>query len=132
MIEVYRYETGSVIRGYKDNLERQYRRRRVIPIDEKLKYRDNKLYKSKRQLKRLLYANTDELDQFITLTFADRDIDQIDEAYKYFVKFKDRLRKQSETFRYIMVYNYQEDNTIHFHMLCDLDISQSELSNAWG
>lgn len=128
--EVYHYE-NTLLKGYDDKLDRQYRSRRTIPTKEKLQHRENKINQSKKQLRRLLHANYKDMDNFITLTF-NKPICDIQEAKEYFVKFKDRVRKQmTDKFKYIAVFNYQECGRVHFHVLCNLSVYQYELDNLW-
>ena len=131
VIEFYDYKEGY-LKGYQDSVRGPRRDREEITIKEQLENRKSKLNSKKKRLKRLIHANKDNLKRFVTLTFEE-DVTDMNVAKKRLDRFKDKIRYNYRSFKYIIVFNYQENGRLHFHILWDLPyIEQDELVELWG
>ena len=91
------------------------------------------LIRSKIRLRRLINANIEEWDKFITLTFADN-ITDVSYANDEFRKFKQRLKyRMDKKLKYVTVIQYQKRGAIHYHILLNCDyIPHKKLESIWG
>ena len=95
------------------------------PITEKLEKKQkakSSLSRTRNEMRRKINANP-ELLTFLTLTFREN-ITEVKEANKIFNRFIVRMRKQRPDFKYIAVIEFQKRGAVHYHLLCDLDISE--------
>jgi len=126
VVETYEFER-EVSFGYKGYGGRDFRKR--IPD---LKHRKQTLFKARRTIYRLSFANFTRQDKFITLTFTEN-ISDITFANKQFKQFIQKLRHRYGDFRYLAVYQFQDRDVIHYHILANLPyIPQTELHKLWA
>jgi len=152
-IEVYHYLTKNVVRGYKRK-ERKINKTKkekknnlsygtwsideiVVELDrqEEAKKAEEKqktefsVQRTKKSIKRLANANQ-QLDKFLTLTFAESTTD-LKEANKLFHLAMKRIMHKHKDFAYIAVVEYQKDvdyygrkkekgGSVHYHLLCNI------------
>lgn len=89
--------------------------------------------------RRLVTANFGNDDLFVTLTFRDgavTDVTDVQECYKAFRRFRERLRRRYPDMRALVVPEFQDANgrgAVHYHMICNLTyIPHDELTELWG
>ncbi|MNQ94388.1 hypothetical protein D3C85_1099040 [compost metagenome] len=63
--------------------------------------------------------------KFITLTFKEN-IDDLEQANKYFKAFIRKLKKDCKDFQYLAVIEFQKRGAIHYHMLCNMPYMRVE------
>lgn len=109
-----------------------------IKTDEKYTRKERTINRTKRDLKRLIYANIGqykELDKFITLTFKEKPTR--DEVMNKFKQFNRRLKAQYKNYdyEYIAVVEQGTKNTKRLHLHCLFFglpyIPQEELQAIW-
>jgi len=133
VIEVYNYSEKQIKREVREPQMSS----RIASEEEKKEYAKKNGYKRKRAIRRLINANSDVLEKFFTLTFAEN-VQSIDKAYYELKKFKVRLKYYLEKnydkeFKYVVVIEFQERGAVHFHMLCNLPYIKAEvLQDIWG
>ena len=91
--------------------------------------RKQTLRDSRNLVRRLALMNFGSGDSFITLTYAEnmQDIEKADDDFKKFMK---RFRYKYGDINYIAVREFQKRGAIHFHVICDLkltDVSESAI-----
>ena len=83
-------------------------------------------------VRRLIAANFGGGDKFITLTFREN-LQDVQEAYRAWKAFRERLRRRWPEFRAVAVVEFQKRGAVHYHMICDLPyVRQEELEALWG
>lgn len=98
--------------------EENYSRRSEVGVVE---YKN--LLRSRIQLERLIKANEDTWNTFITLTFADN-VKDIVEANKKFNIWRTYIKRFKVNFKYVCVPEYQKRGAVHYHLLTNLDIDK--------
>ena len=78
------------------------------------------------QCQRLAKANINDWKTFITLTFA-KNITDIDSANKRFRYFIDKVQRIKKDLKYLCITEFQKRGAIHYHLLCNIDISDTSL-----
>ncbi|MGM2623002.1 rolling circle replication-associated protein [Bacillus cereus group sp. Bce039] len=100
--------------------------------NEVVKRRGDNLNKTRRELRRLINANTDTLDKFITLTFKEN-VTDVDEAHKHFRGFVKRMRRKRPDFQYACVVEFQKRGAVHYHLLSNLKyMKKADLAAIWN
>lgn len=108
-----------------------------IKINEEYTRQERTINRTKRDLKRLIYANIGqykETDKFITLTFKDEPTR--DEVFAKFKQFNRRLKnKYNYDYQYVAVIERGTKNTKRLHLHCLFFglpyIAQRELQDIW-
>jgi len=90
------------------------RKRGVKAVDTAEENIRRRIYRVKRDIKRLALAN--QLYRLMTLTFREN-VTDVDEADRYFNKYMYALRVRGYKLEYIMVRERQERGAIHYHVL---------------
>jgi hypothetical protein len=95
--------------------------------------------RSKMQLRRIVLSNFENMDKFVTLTFRDgavSDVQNVKECNGAFDKFIKRLRRKYGDFRYCRVIEFQDTNgrgAVHYHCIMTLPyVRYEELGDTWG
>lgn len=87
---------------------------------------EKNIIRSKLQCQRLAKANINDWKTFITLTFA-KNITDIDSANKRFRYFIDKVQRIKKDLKYLCITEFQKRGAIHYHLLCNIDISDTSL-----
>lgn len=82
--------------------------------------------RTKIQFQRLIQCNIKIFKTFITLTFKDNVID-VESANKKFATWRTNVKSIYKEFAYICVPEFQKRGAVHYHLLTNLDITNSEL-----
>ena len=90
--------------------------------EEKKQKAKSSLARTRNEMRRKINANPTLLT-FLTLTFKEN-ITDVKKANIIFNRFIVRMRKRIEDFKYIAVIEFQQRGAVHYHLLCDLDISK--------
>lgn len=130
--------------------KKQYKKRKQDTIDLELKkLKTNKLFnnlnfsnnnttplvdniqlkniiRSKLECQRLAKANMNSWKTFITLTFADN-IQDLKSANKRFRYFIDKVQRVKKDFKYLCITEFQKRGAIHYHVLCNIDVTEEKL-----
>jgi hypothetical protein len=94
--------------------------------------REKSLRRAKNEIRRLINANSDIFDKFITLTFQKNETD-LDYCNYEFKKFIQRLKYNYGNIEYIVVVEFQKRGAVHYHLLCNLGyVRNSTLRKIWG
>lgn len=139
IVEVYSYAETQYKRQLREpKVQNHINGQRDVSEDELEEYSKKNGYKRKRDLRRLINANADDLQKFFTLTFKEN-ITDINIAYDELKKFKMRLKyylkkeHQGRELKYVVVVEFQKRGAVHFHMLCNLPyIPAKKLAELWG
>jgi len=98
-------------------------------------YRVRSIVRAGFTLKRLAFLNFSENDKFITLTFNDDqvfDINNLKTCLPIYQKFMRKLRCKYKDTKYITVPEFQKRGAVHYHILCNIPyIQKSELQKMW-
>ncbi len=94
----------------------------IIEKQEKKQKAKSSLSRTRNEMRRRINANP-ELLTFLTLTFREN-LTDVKRANTLFNRFIVRLRKENKDFKYIAVIEFQKRGAVHYHLLCDLDISE--------
>lgn len=98
-------------------------------------YRVRSIIRAGFMLKRLAFLNFSENDKFITLTFNDEqvfDINNLKACLPFYQKFMRKLKSKYKNIKYITVPEFQKRGAVHYHILCDIPyIQKSELQMLW-
>lgn len=105
---------------FEDNSKKSKSNNLVENIEEK------NIIRSKLQCQRLAKANINEWKTFITLTFAEN-ITDLDSANKRFRYFIDKVQRIKKDLKYLCITEFQKRGAIHYHLLCNIDISDTSL-----
>lgn len=90
------------------------------------------LKRAKNEIRRLINANSDIFDKFISLTFGPNETD-LDYCHYEFKKFIQRLKYRYPDLEYIVVVEFQKRGAVHYHMLSNLAyVRNSTLEKIWG
>lgn len=129
------YEFKNLRKIKDDNLVK-FKDKKVLPLSNINKSYKNtnelreielqNIYRTKIQFQRLIQCNLNNFKTFITLTFADN-ITDVNVANKKFANWRTRVRKLHKGFAYICVPEFQKRGAVHYHLLTNLDISNSDL-----
>lgn len=84
------------------------------------------IMRSKLQCQRLAKCNSREWKTFITLTFAEN-ITDIKFANKRFRYFIDKVQRKFKEFKYICIPEFQKRGAVHYHLLTNISIENSDL-----
>lgn len=113
-------------------LNREFIQRKAKDNNYLIDNREKSLRRAKNEIRRLINANSDILDKFITLTFAKNETD-LDYCNYEFNKFIKRLKYQYGDIEYIVVIEFQERGAVHYHLLSNLGyVRNSTLKEIWG
>lgn len=95
--------------------------------------RERSLQRARSTLRRLINANAGHFDKFVTLTFAENEMD-LDFCNYEFNKFIKRLKYQlKRDLKYVAVVEFQKRGAVHYHLLCNLGyVSNKVLREIWG
>lgn len=131
MCEIYQYSTNQKT-GFK----------RIIKYQRKKTGKKNSqnLNRVRKNIKRYMYSNFNKsFQKFLTFTFDPKkfpDIDITDPTITnfYFAKFIRKFKSKYPNLRYIVVIEQQDNQNIHYHMVCNIraKIDFTFLLNAWS
>lgn len=134
ILELYDYEY-PIVKGL--SLKKVGRANETM-TDETTKQENRKKtqYRAKRQVARLINANSFEMKKFITLTFADNitDIKTANREFKIFIqRLNYYLKKHNHSnLKYVAVIEFQKRGAIHYHFLCNAPyIENKVLKELW-
>lgn len=82
--------------------------------------------RTKIQFQRLIQCNISTFKTFITLTFKDNVID-VESANKKFANWRTKVKRIYKEFAYICVPEFQKRGAVHYHLLTNLDVMNSEV-----
>ena len=115
---------------YSTTIQRKKIKKHSYPLLRTSKI-DYNLINRKNLLRRLLLCNED-LNKFITLTFADQSFKSVKKANYEFKKFVLRLLYKNNSLKYIAVPEKTKKGVIHYHLVTNLPyIKKSELQTIW-
>jgi len=84
------------------------------PADKK---RDDHVLRARRQIRRLVNANTaSEVPKFVTFTFA-KNIRSLQEANPLFTRFQKEMQRRFGRTRYLCVPEFQKRGAVHYHVI---------------
>lgn len=130
VLEVYRYDKpiGFDYTKFADNKLGT----KVKPEEWKGK-EEFSLNRSKRQIRRTIWANLNKYSKFMTLTYAEN-MQDIERFYYDFKMMMKTLKRKGVALKYLYVLEYQERGAIHCHMIIFNDeyIPWQTLRQAWG
>lgn len=120
--------------------------KKEVNEERKEEYKMTVNHRARNKLRRLITANFDEGDLFITLTFAENmtDIEQANYEFKKFIQKLQRRQKKTTDipFKYVAVIEFQKRGAIHYHMICNYDLTwgssqdlqekERKLAKVWG
>lgn len=127
-IELYEYKNKVFynFQGY----EREYQREKPMDWNGKS---EKSLARSRREIRRLIWANMGKYSKFLTLTYAEnmQDLQTFYHDWKMFVQ---RMKRKGFTLQYLYVLEYQERGAIHAHVIIFNDeyIPIEAIESAWG
>jgi len=99
--------------------------------DEIVERSEYSLKRSKNRIRRLINANSDIFDKFITLTFAENE-KNLDYCNYEFKKFIQRLKYNYKDLEYIVVVEFQKRGAVHYHIVSNLGyIRNKTLQQIW-
>ncbi len=102
-------------------------------INKQEEIRIDSLYRTKKTFKRLIWSNEGFLKTFITLTFRDDKIKDLDIANKHFQNFMKKMNYRYKDFLYIGVPEYQKRGVVHYHILTNIEyLPNEELAAIWS
>lgn len=105
---------------FKNNSKKNKSNNLVDTIEEK------NIIRSKLQCQRFAKANINEWKTFITLTFAEN-ITDLNSANKRFRYFIDKVQRIKKDLKYLCITEFQKRGAIHYHLLCNIAISDTSL-----
>ncbi len=130
---VYEYKK---LRKISDKNLVKFKDKKVLPIDNYNKSYKNtnelqeislkNIERTKMQFQRLIQCNLNTFKSFITLTFKDN-ITDVNIANKKFANWRTRVKKIYKDFAYICVPEFQKRGAVHYHLLTNLEIGNSEI-----
>lgn len=130
---VYEYKK---LRKITDKNLVKFKDKKVLPIDSYNKSYKNtnelqeislkNIERTKIQFQRLIQCNLNTFKSFITLTFAEN-ITDVNIANKKFANWRTRVKKIYKDFAYICVPEFQKRGAVHYHLLTNLEIGNSEI-----
>ena len=82
--------------------------------------------RSKLECQRIAKANMEVWKTFITLTFKEN-IECVPLAHKRFKLFVDKIRRIKPDFMYLAIPEFQKRGAIHYHLLTNIDITDTKL-----
>lgn len=99
----------------------------------------NRLKKRRDAVKELIYNNFAVPHvSLVTLTFdnnkrGDKNFSDLDQVHREFKNFILRMNRAYNNFKYVAVFNRQENGNWHYHMFCNLDkkTSNTEIAEIW-
>jgi hypothetical protein len=151
IVETYEFDEG-VHYGKRDKPDREERERiktedglTIDPETGEILYdplaaRRANMRASKNEFRRIILANFDSGSKFITLTFRNgsvNDVQDVTECNKAFDKFIKRMRREYGGFKYARVIEFQDANgrgAVHYHLIFDdlPYIPYETLGAIWG
>lgn len=131
MFEVYVYE--KAVRYGSTGKKRVSTQRKKSSRSEE--HRARNIVRAGFTLKRLAFLNFSENDKFITLTFNNEqifDINNLRECLPFYQKFLRRLRIKYKKLKFITVPEFQKRGAVHYHVLCNIpNVYQEEMHKLW-
>jgi hypothetical protein len=92
-------------------------------------YRKRNVIKAKNRIRRLVQRNFDTVGKFLTLTFRDTqvfDVNSLEDCHLRFYGFIRRLRQEYPKVRYVGVPEFQKRGAVHYHLLVDIPYTPVE------
>lgn len=145
-LEIYDYKTKSILRGFKKTIFRKITKIKKPTINQFLgkpqnsinlfEYQELKqkaenerkektkfsLSRTRTNIRRIINSN-DHLKTFLTLTFSEN-ITELKEANYLFNQFIKRMKYKFKDFEYLAVPEFQKRGAVHYHLLCNLGITE--------
>lgn len=84
----------------------------------KMEYRQSVSHKAREKVRRLITANFNENDLFITLTFKENMTD-VKQANYELKKFLQKMKRKQSDFLHVTVLEFQKRGAVHYHMVCN-------------
>jgi hypothetical protein len=127
-IEVYEYQ-NKVFYNYQ-GYERERKREKPMEWSGKSEI---SLTRSRRQIRRIIWANIGKYSKFLTLTYAEnmQDLQKFYYDWKMFIK---SMKRKGYTLKYLYVLEYQERGAIHAHVVIFNEeyIPIGAIEKSWG
>lgn len=134
ILELYNYQF-PLIKGIKS---KKVGRANANITDENTKQENRKKtqYRARKQVMRLINANSFDMKKFITLTFAENitDIKVANREFKIFIQRLNYylIKNNHSKLKYIAVIEFQKRGAIHYHFLCNAPyIENKTLNELW-
>ena len=122
VVEAYIY-SNSIKVGHKREHE-VGRRKKSDLDDEGLEKRSDSMYRSRREVRRLIWSNQGKYTKFITLTYKETELD-VDRVGKHIKSFVKAMRRKGYDMKYLGVLEHQtargekegNEGSWHIHMV---------------
>lgn len=100
---------------------------------EKKYRRKQSNYRACKNIRGLVNSNAEELNKFVTLTFAKNEQDLTNANYE-FKKFIQRLQlKIDYILKYVCIVEFQKRGAVHYHLIMNLSLfGKKRLEKIWG
>lgn len=126
-LEIEKFKGRKTKNGFKRNKKTKISREEQKNLNDK---------NAKKNLNRLICANFNKSDLFVTLTFSDKkDITEVQakkEMKNYLRRIKNFRKKNNlEELKYIYVQETDKKNGIHFHIIMN-NMKLDDIKNIWG
>lgn len=138
-IQVYFYQNTKFLTNKKDTTDLELKKQKVYHLFEENKrdikeiktkaenkIEDRNIIRSKLSCQRIAKANSNKWETFITLTIAENEQD-IKVANNKFHNFTRKIRRVKENFSYIAIPEFQKRGSIHYHLLTNISIDDTNL-----
>lgn len=138
-VQVYLYQNTKFLSKENDNTDLDLKRLKTKKFFEdeerkelccetaiEKKIEDRNIIRSKLTCQRIAKANSDKWETFITLTIAENEQD-IKKANKKFQNFTRQIRRVKKDFSYIAIPEFQKRGSIHYHLLTNISINDTNL-----
>ncbi len=130
-VDIYEYEV-PIARGIK----KQRAQNRAAIYNRNSEYQTKSITRAKNKIRRLILSNFKTNDKFITLTFNDEnvfDINKLEVCLKYYKKFVRKLKNIYPAIKYIAVPEFQKRGAVHYHIICNLPhLDKDKIQSLWG
>lgn len=126
IVEVYQYSMPIVIPDGENDDVRGGRDKEGNDKRKK-EYRMSVNHKAREKMRRLINANFNFNDAFITLTFRDH-VTDISKANYELKKFFQKMKRRKRDFKHVTVLEFTKKGRIHYHMICNLEYQWSDWS----
>ena len=138
VVEAYIY-SNSIKVGHKREHE-VGRRKKSDLDDEGLEKRSDSMYRSRREVRRLIWSNQGKYTKFITLTYKETELD-VDRVGKHIKSFVKAMRRKGYDMKYLGVLEHQtargekegNEGSWHIHMVLFIEefIPKEVIEKCW-
>lgn len=115
-------------------------RRDKTVVDEPLEKREDNLFRSRQNVRHIIWSNMGQYTKFVTLTYADTELDQ-KRVRRDITTFVQSMRRLGYDMKYLYVLEHQtkrgekegNEGCLHVHMVLFIDryIPKSDLERCW-